>query len=826
METDMKGMLSPYRVLDLTDEKGWVCGKIMGDLGADVIKIEPPGGDPGRNIGPFYHDEVDPEKSLYWFAFNTSKRGITLDIEKKSDKEVFRKLVKTADFVIESFSPGYLDKLGLGYSDLEKLNPGLIMVSISPFGQTGPYKDYKASDIIACAMGGHMLPLGDADRPPVGIGYYFQGYLHAGAASVVGALMALNQRRETGQGQHIDVSMQEAVSYLVLGALANYDIGKIVRKRGEMMGTGIRLPTMWPCKDGLVVFLFYWGEHGVRGTKRSGPLVKYMSDEGMADEFLKSIDFSTKTSASLTREEADKIEKQVVNFFMTHTKAELFKAVSTYDALIYPVATVSDMPDDIQLASRKFWVDIEHPELGANITYPGAFTLSSEAPPRVSRRAPLIGEHNKEIFEELRISDHGKDIANKKPSFSVLEKTHLRKPLEGVKVVDFTWVVAGPLMTKVLADYGAEVVTIEGKTRTGGWRTHPPFMDNIPGFDRAIPFLPYNTSKHSIALNHAKPKGKEFVKKLVAWADIVIDNYSGGSMDRMGFGYEELKKVNPDIIMFSACMMGQTGPLAAIGGDGNVLTAMSGYPQITGWPDRLPVTIGPYTDYIGPHYGLASILAALDYRERTGKGQRIDLSQYETGMHFLAPLIMDWNINKKIAVRAGNHMPFASPHSVYRCLGKDSWCAIAIFTDVEWHNFVKAIGSPAWTKDPKYSTLELRKANEDEMDRLVEQWTSQYSAQEVMTIMQSVGVNAGMVQSIIELADNDPQLKHRQYFWELHHPVQGMYRNARAPYVLSKSVPELRSAPLMAEHKEYICKEILKMSDEEIAEMITNGVVE
>lgn len=826
MEKNDANMLSPYRVLDLTDEKGWIAGKIMGDFGADVIKIEPPGGDPGRNIGPFYHDEHDPEKSLYWFAFNTSKRGITLDLENTDNQEIFKKLVKSADFVIESYPPGYLDKLGLGYSDLEKLNPGLIMVSITPFGQTGPYKDYKGSDIVACATGGHMLPLGDADRSPVGIGYYFQAYLHAGAASIVGSLMALNQRRITGQGQHIDVSMQEAVCYLVLGSLANYDIGKIVRKRGELMGTGIRLPTMWPCKDGYVVFIFYWGEHGVRGTKRSGPLVKYMSDEGMADEFLKGIDFSTKTSASLTREEADKIEKQVVDFFMTHTKAELFKAVSTYDALIYPVATVNDMPEDIQLASRNFWVNLEHPELGTSITYPGSFVLSSEAPPRVSRRAPLIGEHNQEILDEIQMLDNSKGNPNQtllSPTPKTIQK---RKPLEGIKVVDFTWVVAGPLMTKALADYGAEVITIEGKTRTGGWRTHPPFMDNIPGFNRAIPFLPYNTSKHSIALNHAKPEGKQFIKRLVAWADIVIDNYSGGSMDRMSFGYEELKKVNPDIIMFSACMMGQTGPLATIGGDGNVLTAMSGFPQITGWPDRLPVIIGPYTDYIGPHYGLAAILAALDYRERTGKGQRIDLSQYETGMHFMAPLIMDWNINQKIARRAGNHMPYAAPHGVYRCLGNDRWCAIAVFTDAEWQNFVRIIGSPVWTKAPGFATLQARKENEDELDRLVEEWTSKYEAEEVMTLMQSAGINTGVVRNIVELADSDPQLRHRQYFWDLNHPVQGHHRNARAPYVFSKSTVELRSAPLMAEHSMYVCKNILGMKDDEIAELINIGVIE
>ena len=196
----MEGMLSPYRVLDLTDEKGFLCGKLLGDLGADVIKVERPGGDPARSIGPFYHDEADPEKSLFWFAFNTSKRGITLDIETAEGQEVFKRLVESADFVIESFPPGYMDQLGLGYSALEEVNPGIIMVSITPFGQTGPYKDYKAPDIVAWAMGGSMYPFGNADRPPVRISHHSQAYLHASGEAAVGAMLALYYRSITGEG--------------------------------------------------------------------------------------------------------------------------------------------------------------------------------------------------------------------------------------------------------------------------------------------------------------------------------------------------------------------------------------------------------------------------------------------------------------------------------------------------------------------------------------------------------------------------------------------------------------------------------------------------
>ena len=211
--TKNEAMLSLYRVLDLTDEKGLFCGKLLGDLGADVIKIERPGGNPARNIGPFYHDEPQSEKSLFWWAFNTSKRGITLDIENAEGQENFKKLVDTADFIIESFPPGYLAKLGLDYPALQQINPGIIMVSISPFGQTGPYKDFKGPDIVVWAMGGHMYPFGDADRPPVRISHHSQAYLHAGVEAAVGAMMALYHRQMTGQGQQVDLSIQDTIAW-------------------------------------------------------------------------------------------------------------------------------------------------------------------------------------------------------------------------------------------------------------------------------------------------------------------------------------------------------------------------------------------------------------------------------------------------------------------------------------------------------------------------------------------------------------------------------------------------------------------------------------
>ena len=403
MAKKAEGMLSPYRVLDLTGEKGLLCGKLLGDLGADVIKIERPGGDPARSIGPFYHDEPDPEKSLFWYALNTSKRGVTLNIETADGQAIFKKLVKDADFVIESFSPGYLDKLGLGYSDLEKINPGVILVSITPFGQTGPYRDWKTSDIVAWAMGGDMAPWGEPDRPPIHFSHHSQAYLHAGADGALGALTALYYRHITGEGQHVDVSIQEAVVHCLEHITSNWDFRQAFARRGETRNPGVGHHTIliWPCKNGWVS----WSHGGNSVLAPSLPLIKWMEAEGYTSDFLKTFDWNRPDFVRIPQEEMDQIDEPTARFFMAHTKTELLEGAVKYGVMMYPVATTDDMLENRQLKARNFWIELEHPELGISLTYPGTFAFSSEIPISITQRAPLIGEHNLEIYgHELGIS--------------------------------------------------------------------------------------------------------------------------------------------------------------------------------------------------------------------------------------------------------------------------------------------------------------------------------------------------------------------------------------------------------------------------------------
>lgn len=401
-------MLRPYRALDLTDEMGLLCGKILGDLGADVIKVETPEGDATRMIGPFYHDTPDPENSLLWWAYNTSKRGVTLDIETEKGRQLFRKLVEETDFVIESFPPGHMDRLGLGYPELEKINPGVIMVSISPFGQTGPYRDFKTSDIVSWAMGGRMYVTGDYDRPPVRISHHSQSYLNAGAEGAVGAMLALYHREETGEGQHVDVSVQAAIA-VILQVASFWDAVKFVPRRQhlypfnpspeslpEIQPDAPRTGPVWSCKDGQVVWLFWSGEVAPRFNP---PLIEWMASEGVDVGYLR--DFDWESWDRIEQEEETAFMTRITSeFFLSRTVAELLEGAVKHHAMLSPLATTEDIVGDTQLAARGFWVERAHPGKGS-ITHPGAFAKSTEAPPVVSHRAPTIGEHSQEVFGDI-----------------------------------------------------------------------------------------------------------------------------------------------------------------------------------------------------------------------------------------------------------------------------------------------------------------------------------------------------------------------------------------------------------------------------------------
>ncbi|HXG19146.1 MAG TPA: CaiB/BaiF CoA-transferase family protein [Methylomirabilota bacterium] len=401
-------MLSAYRVLDLTTERGLLCGQILGDLGADVIKIEPPGGSPARRLGPFYQDQPHPDRSLLWWAYNRNKRSVTLDITKHEGKELLRRLVATAHFLIESDNPGAMTQLGLGYEDLAAINPGLIYVSISAFGQDGPKAHYADSDLVILAAGGPLILYGDSDRAPLRLSVP-QAYLHACLEGAVAALLANHERHRSGLGQHIDVSAQQAVALATQAYIlaAPYGEAEIQRMAGGVKIGPLNIRLLWPAKDGYVAITYLFGTAFGHFTKR---LMDWIYEEGLCDENTHNMDWVRFGGELFAGGAAiatfERLKLIVEDFTKTKTKAELLQGALQRTLLIAPISTIDEVVNSPQLTARNYWQEMTHPELGQTFRYPGPFVKFSETPITYRCRPPLVGEHNREIYvDELGLTE-------------------------------------------------------------------------------------------------------------------------------------------------------------------------------------------------------------------------------------------------------------------------------------------------------------------------------------------------------------------------------------------------------------------------------------
>lgn len=397
--------------------------------------------------------------------------------------------------------------------------------------------------------------------------------------------------------------------------------------------------------------------------------------------------------------------------------------------------------------------------------------------------------------------------------------------LKGIKVLDFSWVVAGPMVTKFIADYGGTVVRVESSSRPEILRLSPPYKDKKVGVDRSGYFTFINGNKYGISLDLSRPEGIEVVKRLVAWADVAVENFAPGVMEKWGLGYKDLKEINPGIIMLRCSMQGQEGPHSRHPGIGMQLLSFSGFTHFTGWPGGEPnQPFGAYTDFMAPHFAVSALIAALLYRRRTGKGQCLDLSQNETAIHFLAPLMLDYTVNGREGSRQGNSCAYAAPHAVYRCQGEDRWCVITVFTDEKWRAFCQVLGNPGWSKEARFNTVLGRKKNETALNGFIEEWTLQRTAEEVVALMQAAKIPSGVVQTAEDLY-LDPQLGHRNNLWPMEHKELGTFSHLGQSAVLSKTpaVPRM-PAPCLGEHTEYVCRELLGMSGEEFDRLLVEGI--
>ncbi|MFQ6028655.1 MAG: CaiB/BaiF CoA transferase family protein [Dehalococcoidia bacterium] len=401
-----------------------------------------------------------------------------------------------------------------------------------------------------------------------------------------------------------------------------------------------------------------------------------------------------------------------------------------------------------------------------------------------------------------------------------------RLPFEGIKVADFSWVGVGPITAKYLADHGATVVRVETEQRPDILRSAGPFKDSVPGPNRSHFFGEFNTSKFGITLDLKNPAGLDVAHRLISWADVYLESFTPGTVDSLGIGYQTAQSLNPSIIMSSTCLMGQSGPAAPFAGYGFHSAAIAGFYEVTGWPDLAPDgPWGAYTDVISPRFAVAAIIAALDHRRRTGQGQHIDAAQLEMSLQFLAPQIIDFNVSGQGVSRNGNRSETSAPHGAYPCRGEDQWCAIAVENEQQWHGLCRVICEPDWTSDAGFQTAEGRLRHQEEIDRHLSEWTRDKSAQEVMQLLQSAGVPSGVVQRSSDLLQ-DPQLAHRRFYRYLDHPEMGNipYTGHQFRIAGYDSGPRF-PAPLLGEHNELVLREILGMTDDEIAEAIISGAI-
>jgi crotonobetainyl-CoA:carnitine CoA-transferase CaiB-like acyl-CoA transferase len=801
------GLLDPYRVIDLTDERGLLCGLILGDLGADVIRVEPPGGSPAR--------AVSPGGSLVWEAWARNSRSVAVDVAAPEGQAALRELVASADFVIESAPPGHMAALGLGYDALAAINPALVYVSITPFGQDGPAAGYAATDLIVQAASGMLSAVGDADRPPLVVRGH-QAWAHAGAEAAGAALIAHHERVRSGRGQHVDVSAQQAAalagSFQPLAAA----VGSVCPRRasGAIVVGPVAVPTIYAARDGFVSLTLFFGPSQGPFTRR---LMDWIYEEGGCDEATRAKDWVAYLqllfSGAEPLTELDRVIGIVSAFLRQRSVAELFEEAVRRSLMLVPVSSPADVAADRHLADRHYWRPASEETGPDRPLVPGPFAVFSATPIRYRRAAPAPGQHTAEVMSDVRPTTVGPPSAD--PA----------RPLDDVKVLDFMWVMAGPWATRTLADHGATVVKIESATKIDGLRVLPPFIDGQQDVESSAGFQSVNAGKLSVALNPATPLGKQVVLDLVEWADVVTESFSPKAMRAWGLDYESLLARKPDIIMVSSSLFGQTGPYSPLPGVGIMGSALAGITALTGWPDRNPTgPFGPYTDYVAPRYTVAALLAALDHRRRTGQGQHIDLAQMEASIPFIAPELLDYIVNGASTCRVGNSHPTMSPHGLFPTAGDDRWVAIATRDDDDWRRMAGAMGRPDLARDPELATSDGRRTNESRVDAAVTEWTQARTAAEATALLQSVGVPA--YSWVADDLPDDPQLVHRGHLLRLPHSRHGtvIVESTHVGYSRTPARPRW-GAPVLGEHTSYALREILGYDEARITALLDEGAV-
>ena len=783
-------------------------GKLMADLGATVVKVEPPQGEPLRHQGPFRDGLHHREGGGLHFALNGGKRSLILDLHTPEGQERLAGLAAQADILLHDHPAGAMAALGLDYERLAAGNPRLVMASLTPFGQSGPHRNYAAADLTLIHGGGWgwLCPTG-SDRPddppikPFGQHALIMAGMHGAMAAQAAYYGALTH----GRGEHIDLSVQEVVASMLEQNLTKYTYEGLVTSR-----LGIHFFGPWgfyPCKDGRLFLVIVEEDQWDRLKELMGR-PEWAEWEVFADVYLRG-------------ENMDVLNVYLSEWTAGWSVEELFHLCQRNRICVAPVFTFEQLCKEPHLRERGFLTEREHPTAGT-VTMPGAPYRLKESWWRLPAPAPDLGEANGRSAELFSPRPGGTQTESpgKEALTAATNPDGGRLPLEGVRVLDLTWVWAGPFCTLQLAHLGAEVIKVESSLRPDLARRiqiYPQGMEE--GLNRSGYFNQWGQGKRSVAINLQTPEGIELVKALAARSDVVIDNFATGVTGRLGLDAAALHAVNPDLIVASITGYGQTGPLRDYMGYGPAIVPLGGITSITGYGDGQPQEVGiSYGDPNGGIYTAFAIVAALNARRLHGGGQVIELSLWEA---ICNTAIEGWvgHVMGAGHVPMGNRDPRFAPHNVYRCTGEDAWVAIAVTDDAQWQSLCRAIGQPDLAGDARYEELAGRKAHEDQIDRIVAAWCATRERWEITRHLQAAGVPAYPSQSNKDLTE-DPHLVARDYFTRLPHPEVGTRIHPGIPWKLRHARNGVRSpAPCLGADTDAVLTELLGKSKEELREL-------
>ncbi|MFQ5697029.1 MAG: CaiB/BaiF CoA transferase family protein [Myxococcota bacterium] len=811
--------LEGVRVLELGElVSAAYATKLMADLGASVVKVEPPQGERARRRGPFPGGTPDPEQSGLFLYLNTNKRGVTLDLDAREDRETLDRWIERSDILVHNLPPARADALRLDGPALWRLRPELVVCSITPFGRTGPYRDYRAEELTTTNAGGwaYLTPGAseEVDSPPLKA-YGHQADFQSGLTGAMAALAAYLRARRTGVGEQIDLSNQAVIASLLEAALVTTTYAGLVPTR-----LGRRALNPWRifrCQDGLIFLCTIEQDQWER-------LVDLMGHPDWSElEVFR--DFGGRL------ENADLLETFVQEWIGRWKVDDLYREGQKRRICFAPVFGMADLAVQRHLAERGFFVPVDHPVAGT-VTHPGAPYRLSNGAWRIRAPAPRLGEHD----AKLRELEPSESPPRPPPSTAVAPAADPRppaaaagrratsrpplsgRPLEGVRVADLSWVWAGPFCAMQLAHLGADVIKIESYARPDLGRRLPIFAPDVePSLNASGYFNQWNQGKRSLRLNLGQPGAVEVAKRLIARCDVVVDNFATGVMERLGLGYPALRALRPDLIAASISGYGQTGPSRDYMAYGPAIGPLCGLSSLTGYrggePRELGISLGDPTAGIT---AAMAICAALVARERTGRGEYIDVSLWEASAALVAEGWMEFAINGREPERVGNRDPWMAPHDCFPCRGDDTWISIACASNAEWSALCDVI-DPALGRDERFASAASRKAHEDEIERQITQWTRTQDRWEATHRLQAAGVAAFPSLTTLDLS-RDPQLEARGFLTRLDHPEVGVRTHAGIPWLLARGPNGVRApAPLLGADSVEILRDLLGYSLDEIA---------